>query len=150
MKRLVQLGLLLCGLTLVATSVADSPDNSKATQPAKQKVVYHVSESGKVRFVLNNINNHIDGVGGPEQVEIVVVVNGEGHNGFIKTKASQEVATDVELLEVQGVRFEICGYSLDAYGTSVQDLVGNFKRLEQGGVARMVELQQQGFAYLRP
>jgi len=56
----------------------------------------------------------------------------------------------VDLLQIQDVKFEMCGHTLDAYGTSLKDLVGDFTRLNQGGVVRMVELQMQGFAYLRP
>jgi intracellular sulfur oxidation DsrE/DsrF family protein len=143
--------LLICGLTLTLSSTAGSHKNrSEPPLPAKQKVVYHVSEANKVRFALNNINNHLEGIGGNERIDIVLVVNGGGVNGFLKSKAGQEVATDVELLELQDVRFEICGYSLKAFGSGVKDLVGNFKHLDQGGVVRLVELQQQGFAYLRP
>jgi len=36
------------------------------TSPAvKLKVVYHLNELEKVNFVLGNIQNHFDGVGGP-------------------------------------------------------------------------------------
>jgi len=76
------------------------------------------------------------------------VVHGDGHNGFLKSKASQEVAVEVELLEVQDVKFEMCGHTLDAYGTTLNDLIGEFTRLNQGGVVRMVELQMHSFAYL--
>jgi len=69
---------------------------------------------------------------------------------FLKSKSSQEVATEVDLLQIQDVKFETCGHTLDAYGTSMKDLVGDFTRLIQGGIVRMVELQMQGFAYLRP
>ncbi|MCP4089905.1 MAG: hypothetical protein GY746_08935 [Gammaproteobacteria bacterium] len=48
---------------------------------------------------------------------------------------------------MQDVKFGVCGHTLDAYGTTVNDLVGKFRRLNQGGVVRMVELQMQGFAY---
>ena len=36
----------------------------------KLKVVYHVADEDKVSFALNNIQNHIDGVGGPDDIEI--------------------------------------------------------------------------------
>ena len=41
-----------------------------ATEPAAQarlKVVYHLNDLDKVNFVLGNIQNHLDGVGGPDQ-----------------------------------------------------------------------------------
>jgi len=146
--------IILLTFTVPAVALGDShnlgsENTSVIPLPERQRVVYHVSESKKVSFVLGNISNHIDGVGGPGRVEIVVVVNGDGHNGFPESKASQEVATEVGLLQIQDAKFEMCGHTLDAYGTSLKDLVGDFTRLNQGGVVRMVELQMQGFAYLR-
>jgi len=32
------------------------------------------------------------------------VAHGDGHNGFLKSRASQQVAAEVELLEVQDVK----------------------------------------------
>ncbi len=149
------LSIFFCSLIIPVASFGESHKDSSSEKgilhlPERQKVVYHVSEAKKVPFVLGNINNHLDGVGGPDRVEIVVVVHGGGHNGFLKSKVSQEVATEVDLLQVQDVKFEMCGHTLDAYGTSVKDLVGDFTRLNQGGVVRMVELQMKGYAYLRP
>ncbi len=43
---------------------------TEATTSDKLKVVYHLSDAEKVNFVLGNIQNHIDGVGGPEHVTI--------------------------------------------------------------------------------
>lgn len=149
------MSVLISGLTVSAVALGDARNNSSGDKaalrlPERQKVVYHVSEAKKVSFVLSNINNHIDGIGGPDRVEIVVVVHGDGHNGFLKSKASPEVASEADLLQVQDVKFEMRGHTLDTYGTSVKDLVGDFTRLNQGGVVRMVELQMQGYAYLRP
>ena len=53
-----------------------------ATPKTKQKVVYHLSDAEKVPFVLSNIQNHIAGVGGPEYVEIVLVVHGPALKAF--------------------------------------------------------------------
>jgi len=79
--------IILLTFTMPALALGDShnlgsENTSVIPLPERQRVVYHVSESKKVSFVLGNINNHIDGVGGPDRVEIVVVVNGDGHNGI--------------------------------------------------------------------
>src|SRR5437879_7894777 len=47
-----------------------------AAPQAKLKVVYHLSDLDKVTFVLGNIQNHLDGVGGPDHVTIALVVHG--------------------------------------------------------------------------
>ena len=45
---------------------------SEAAPPAKLKVVYHLNDLDKVSFVLGNIQNHLDGVGGPDHVTIAL------------------------------------------------------------------------------
>ena len=44
-----------------------------AAPAAKLKVVYHLNDLDKVSFVLGNIQNHFDGVGGPDHVKIALV-----------------------------------------------------------------------------
>ena len=36
-----------------------------AEAPPRQRVVYHLSDLDRVIFVLGNMQNHVDGVGGP-------------------------------------------------------------------------------------
>ena len=40
---------------------------TEAGTGSKLKVVYHLSDAEKVNFVVGNIQNHFDGVGGPVQ-----------------------------------------------------------------------------------
>ena len=145
---LTVLGACACGGALGASSTMGGA--LAGTGVAKQRAVYHVSEIEKIPFALMNINNHIDGVGGPDGVAIVVVVHGDGYRGFLRKNADLGISQDVEMLEVQGVRFEVCGLTLDAFHSSVQDLVGSFHRLEEGAMVRLTELQMDGYAYLRP
>ena len=49
----------------------------KAAPAAKLKVVYHLNDLDKVSFVLGNIQNHFDGVGGPDHVTIALVIHGQ-------------------------------------------------------------------------
>ena len=50
----------------------------------KMKIVYHLSETEKVGFVLGNIRNHIKGVGNAEKLNIVLVVHGPAGKAFHK------------------------------------------------------------------
>src|SRR4051795_5315482 len=54
----------------------------EAAPPDKSKVVYHLNDLDKVSFVLGNIKNHYEGVGGPEHVTIVLVVHGPALKSF--------------------------------------------------------------------
>ncbi|MGY3456806.1 hypothetical protein ACVWW5_002256 [Bradyrhizobium sp. LM3.4] len=55
---------------------------TEASTGSKLKVVYHLSDAEKVNFVLGNIQNHIDGVGGPDQVTIALVIHGPALKAF--------------------------------------------------------------------
>ena len=117
----------------------------------KLKVVYHVSEIEKVGFALGNMANHIKGVGGPENVELVLVVHGPAlkafHNGV---EANPKIAERLAALQGDGARFEACGNTMNAQSVGLDELMPNFTRRDEGGVVRIAELQSQGYIYIRP
>ena len=49
---------------------------AEAATPDQSKVAYHLSDLDKVDFVLGNIRNHYNGMGGPDKVTIALVVHG--------------------------------------------------------------------------
>ena len=117
----------------------------------KTKVVYHVADAEKVRFALGNIRNHIAGVGGPENAEIVLVVHGPALKMFHDLEAANDVRESVAELVRDNVAFAACGNTMRAQG--VEDLDGilpGFVRADEGGVVRIAELQSQGYIYIRP
>lgn len=116
----------------------------------KQKVVYHVADAEKVQFALGNIRNHIQGVGGPENVEIVLVVHGPAGKMFHDIEATDQVRNTVKSLQDDGVQFNMCGNTMRAQGVELADLLPGFVQVDQGGVVRIAELQQQGYIYIRP
>ena len=132
--------LLLCVFALPAATLAAD----------KQRVVYHVSEAEKVNFALNNIRNHIKGVGGPDNVEIVLVVHGPGLKGFHDIEATDKVRQLLTSLQSDGVQFNACGNTMRAQGVELDELLPGFVRVDQGGVVRIAELQAQGYLYIRP
>lgn len=121
-----------------------------ATAADKQKVVYHVSEAEKVPFVLGNIRNHINGVGGPQNVEIILVAHGPAIDALEDVAAVDNVREAMAALQKDGVRFEMCTNTLTAKKLKLEDLLPGFVLADQGGVVRIAELQQQGYLYIRP
>ncbi|NKN33658.1 DsrE family protein [Marichromatium bheemlicum] len=119
-------------------------------EEAPLDVVYHVSETDKVAFVLNNMQNHIDGVGGPDQVNLVLVAHGPAIRALDEIETTDRIRDAIERLRAQGVALEICGNTLEGYGYGLEDLVQGFSIVEQGGVTRIAELQSRGYVYLRP
>ena len=118
--------------------------------PAKLKVVYHLSDFDKVNFVIGNIRNHIDGVGGPDNVTIALVVHGPALKAFHTTSASPDVTGRISQFAKEGVEFAACGNTMKAQKVTLADLLPGFVSAEQGGVVRIAELQSSGYLYLRP
>lgn len=135
---------LLLGVGLLAAGAATLADDGKLD------VVYHVSDEDKVSFVLNNIQNHINGIGGPEKINIVLVSHGPAVKRFNDIEAVNRVRESVAKLQEQGVTFEACANTLTALNLEPDELLSGFVIAEKGGVTRVAELQSQGYAYLRP
>jgi uncharacterized protein len=113
------------------------------------KVVYHLSDLDKVSFVLGNIQNHLDGVGGPDHVTIALVVHGPALKAF-HTDATPDVSRNVSQFSKSGLELAACGNTMKAQHVTLKDLLPGFVEAEKGGVVRIAELQSQGYLYLRP
>jgi intracellular sulfur oxidation DsrE/DsrF family protein len=131
-----------------ATSRAQAATD--ASPPGKLKVVYHLSDAEKVNFVLGNIRNHIDGVGGPDHVTIALVVHGPALKAFHGEKANPDVSKRVGEFSKDGIELDACGNTMKAQNITLADLLPGFVSAEKGGVVRLAELQSQGYLYLRP
>ena len=116
----------------------------------KLKVVYHLSDAEKVNFVLGNIQNHIDGVGGPDHVTIALVIHGPALKAFQSAQANPDITRRVGDFSKDGVELAACGNTMKAQNITLKDLLPGFISAEKGGVVRIAELQSQGYLYLRP
>ena len=122
----------------------------------KQKVVYHINypggDSDKKYFgAMRNIQNHINAVGA-ENLEIKVVVHGNGIGVLKSAKLNEKLQSNVANLKSQNVSFDVCkntlkgkkiNYEKDLYDVFDEDIVPS-------GVAELSHLQQQGFTYIKP
>jgi intracellular sulfur oxidation DsrE/DsrF family protein len=121
-----------------------------AATPDKTKVVYHLNETDKVQFVIGNIENHFEGVGGPDKVTIALVVHGPALRAFHAAVANPAVKSRLASLVSAGVVLGACSNTMKGQKVTLKDLLPGFVSLEQGGVVRLAELQSQGYVYLRP
>jgi uncharacterized protein len=122
----------------------------------KQKVVYHINYAGgdsdkKYFGAMRNIQNHINAVGA-ENLEIKVVVHGNGIGVLQSAKLNEKLQSNVANLKSQNVSFDVCNNTLkgkkinhekDLYDVFDEDIVPS-------GVAELSHLQQQGFTYIKP
>ena len=135
--------LFFAGITLLSPATA-------ADEQVKHKVVYQVSDLEKVGFTLANMRNHINGVGGPENVELVLVVNGPGLKGFHDAQAGDNIRRAVAALQRDGVKFNACGNTMRFQGVEVDELLPGFIQVDKGGVVKIADLQAAGYLYIRP
>ncbi|UFW91379.1 DsrE family protein [Bradyrhizobium barranii] len=115
----------------------------------KLKVVYHLSDAEKVNFVLGNIQNHIDRVGGPQHVTIALVIHGPALKAFHRAQANPDVGKRVGDFR-GGIELAACANTMKAQNVTLTGLLPGFVSAEKGGVVRLAELQSQGYLYLRP
>jgi intracellular sulfur oxidation DsrE/DsrF family protein len=122
-------------------------------QPRKHKIVYHLTDAGvdKARFVLGNLQNHIDGVGGPDHIEAIeLVVHGPALKTFVTASIDPDIKGKLDRLQVQGVTFGACGNTMKTLNLTLEQLPPGARSLPQGGVVRVMELVEQGYVYIRP
>jgi uncharacterized protein len=123
---------------------------ARADALTTHKVVYHLSDAEKVPFVLGNVRNHIDGMGGPQNVRIAVVVHGPALKSFAADTTNANVRSRATSIANAGVTFHACANTMAAQALTLNDLLPGFVVADKGGVVRLVELQQDGYIYLRP
>lgn len=122
----------------------------------KQKVVYHINYDGgdadkKYRGAMRNIQNHINAVGA-ENMEIKVVLHGNGVGLLKSATSNQQVQSGVTSLRAQQVSFHVCNNTLKGRKISYEnDLFEVFEDdIVPSGVAELSHLQQQGYTYIKP
>ena len=124
--------------------------NADDIEDKKHRVVIQVSDDDPRthRIAMNNAVN-LQKLYGIDNVEIEIVAYGPGL-GMLTSK--NEYATRIKSLITQDITFSACGNTMNA----VKKRTGKLPELSEGvgkvtaGVARIIELQEQGFSYIRP
>lgn len=130
--------------------VAGTASRANAASVDKAKVAYHLSDLDKVGFVLGNIQNHYDGMGGPGKVKINLVIHGPALKAFHSTQAGPEFTLHVGQLAKLGLVMSACINTMQAQNVSLKELLPDFMVADKGGVVLLADLQSQGYVYLRP
>jgi intracellular sulfur oxidation DsrE/DsrF family protein len=139
-------------LAIGASALAPRATGAAAAEPAAgvPRVAYHLADLDKVAFVLGNIRNHLEGMGGADKVRIALVVHGPALQAFRAATPNKAVKADVGEARGAGVELLACRHTMEAQKLSLGDLLPGFAVAEQGAVVKLAELQAQGWAYLRP
>lgn len=145
-------------LAVMAIVLAVAPAKAEAADSryGKQKVVYHINYNGGeddklYRGAMRNIQNHINAVGA-ENLEIKVVVHGNGVNLLKSAVDDQQLQSQVVNLKIQNVSFQICNNTLVGrkidYENELFEVFDDM--IVPSGVAELSHLQQQGYTYIKP
>lgn len=110
------------------------------------KVAFHVDEMEKWNLTLGNVTNFIAATSGQNN-EIVVVAYATAVRAYLASENS--ILMRMQKLSLQGVQFMACNNALRAEGLEGAKL-GDFVEIVPAGVVKLVQLQEQGFSYIRP
>ena len=138
----------LAGLLLLA--VLAFAATAQAQQDPVHKVVIQVSHADPAEHTIAlNMASNLQRLYGMDNIKIEIVAFGQGLE--ILTPKSAEAAR-VSSLILQDVRFSACANTMD----KIERKTGKRPELTEGveivpaGVARIIELQEQGYAYAAP
>ncbi len=123
-----------------------SPDN-----PKRHKVFFHLNESDpkKASAVLTNVQNLVDTVGWKNIEALELVVHGPGLRSFIARTIDPEVKGKVEALLTSGMAMGACQLTMKRQSIKPEELIDGLVPIPSG-VVRVMELEEKGYAYIRP
>jgi hypothetical protein len=155
MQRTIPSMVLFSLVTLLVFSFSMAPSAVVAAEQghAKVKVLYHVDSKDPevAKYALALINKHIDAEGGPDKIDVELVVHGPALELFEKDKMDAEMTKRFEQIIDKGVRAEMCQVSMKTYNKTLDNLIKGFvATLHPVAVKRIADLQQQGYLYIKP
>lgn len=147
-------GIIACLLGVTpAPSATPTPDATNTTYVAPsfdhpRKVVMSLSERDPRRAneVIDNVDN-VQKYYGVDDVEIALVVYGAGINAVIKENS--KVAGRIAGLIADGVQVMACANTLAHVHKTAADLLPGVS-VVPSGLPKIIELQAQGWYYVRP
>src|SRR6186713_2022145 len=132
-------------LAIVAFLVTPIPVRA-ADEPAagKVKVLYHVDgkDPEVAKYALALINKHIEAEGGPDKIDVELVVHGPALELFEKDRMDAEMTKRFDQIIEKGVKAEMCQVSMKAFGKTIDNLAKGFvATLHPVAVKRIADLQ---------
>jgi intracellular sulfur oxidation DsrE/DsrF family protein len=138
-------------LALAALAVAPAEATHSKEYGKKHKIFYHLNEAGNAKAiaVLTNIQNHVDTVGWPNIEALELVVHGPALRTFLAKDLDPEVKGKLEKLMAGGLKIDACQITLKRQKVELRELIEGLTAVPSG-VARVMELQELGYAYVKP
>lgn len=140
--------LIICLVGALGVSSAGL-SGAAVTSPDPHRVVLHLNSGDEKvqRGALNNIRNLYQEVG-REHVRVELVVHGAGLS--LLTKKDSVYASELaQLKSAYDVEFTACSNTMKTMNLTRNDLVDQVDRTTPAMV-RLIELQEQGWIYIKP
>ncbi len=119
----------------------------------KTKVLYHVDSDdlGVAKYAMALINKHIEAEGGPDKIDIVLVVHGPALKLFEAETVDPTLRDKLKVVIDKGAQAEMCQVSMKLFGTPLEKLVAGFQPTGHPvAVKRIADLQKEGYVYIKP
>ena len=146
--------ILIIGIFLLAGAVsAQAGADNHRTADGKLKVLYHIdgSDVGTAKYAMALINKHIEAEGGPDKIDIMVVVHGPALMLFDKETIDPALKSKLKTVLDKGVKPEMCQVSMKLFKRSLDTLTPGFQPTAHPvAVKRIADLQEQGYLYIKP
>ena len=140
-------------LTAVLALPLSQDEVIAADGQGKVKVLYHVDgkDPEVAKYALALISKHIDAEGGPDKIDIELVVHGPALELFEKDKMDPEMTKRFDQIIEKGAKAEMCQVSMKAFGKTIDNLAKGFvATLHPVAVKRIADLQKEGYLYIKP
>lgn len=125
----------------------------EAPRQDKAKVLYHLdsNDPALAKYAMALINKHIEAEGGPDKIDLVLVVHGPALKLFESETVDQELKDKLKVVIDKGIKAEMCQVSMKLYGTPLEKLLAGFTPTEHPvAVKRIADLQRAGYVYIKP
>jgi len=113
------------------------------------KVVFHIDfdDEKRILMALGNFKNLLKEIN-EESSSLCLLANGSSVKLFLKYMA-EDYADDILALAESGVKFYVCNNSLNKFDLNLEDMVPVCE-VVKAGVLKLIELQNDGYAYIKP
>ena len=138
-------------LTIPAIVQAHHQDHR--TKDGKLKVLYHIDgpDIAVAKYAMALINKHIEAEGGPDKIDVKVVIHGPALLLFDKEKLDPGLKKKFDLIIEKGVKPETCQVSMKAFKKPLESLATGLVPTEHPvAVKRIADLLAEGYVYIKP
>lgn len=138
---------------LMIPAIVQAHPQDHRTADGKLKVLYHIDgpDIAVAKYAMALINKHIEAEGGPDKIDVKVVIHGPALLLFDKEKLDPGLKKKFDLIIEKGVKPEMCQVSMKAFKKPLESLITGLVPTEHPvAVKRIADLLADGYVYIKP